>query len=61
MQINEDLIGKKAFVKFSNMFVRVVILDIKNKYGRVRYLIRPIDGEGEKWVESVEFNTSKKK
>jgi hypothetical protein len=31
----------------------VEILDVKSSYGNVRYLIKPVAGEGEVWKEQV--------
>lgn len=50
-------IGKKAFYKVANgLKFEVTIKDAKMEYGNKRYLIVPVKGEGEKWVEGVEFN-----
>ena len=31
----------------------VKIIDAKQSYGRLRYLVTPISGTGERWVENV--------
>lgn len=54
-----EKIGKEALVQMTSsgkqfVNVRVLILDIKQSYGRTRYLIRPVAGEGEMWVEKIE-------
>ena len=33
--------------------VKVEILEIKKSYGRIRYLITPIEGEGQLWIEKI--------
>ena len=54
-----EKIGKEALVQMTSsgkqfVNVRGLILDIKQSYGRTRYLIRPVAGEGEMWVENLE-------
>lgn len=55
MQVREvqALIGKTASIKLDGLWVQVRILDIKYTWGRTRYLITPVAGGGEKWVENV--------
>lgn len=49
-----DFVGKKVLVNLGlSVKVEVKILDVKNTYGRTRYLITPISGTGEMWVETV--------
>lgn len=54
-----EKIGKEALVQMTSsgkqfVNVRVLILDIKQSYGRTRYLVKPVAGEGEMWVENLE-------
>jgi len=35
--------------------INVEIKDYKNSYGRDRWLVEPLSGVGEAWVENVEF------
>jgi len=59
MNIKEQskLIGQIKNYAVSNgsgkMSVKVEILDVKSAYGRERFLIKPIKGEGEIWVEQL--------
>ena len=48
-------IGKEVLVDFSGMHVKVKILDYKWVYGCDRYLVTPVAGSGEIWVERVIF------
>ena len=49
----EEFVGKVATVKLGGLVVDVEVIDVKNSYGRDRYLISPLEGEGEIWVETI--------
>jgi len=49
----QEFIGRVATVKFGGLVVEVTVIDVKNSYGRDRYLISPVKGEGEIWVETI--------
>lgn len=49
----ETYVGKKATVDMGGLTVEVKIVDVKKSYGRDRYLITPVAGKGEVWVEKV--------
>ncbi len=49
----EKYVGKTATITIIGLTVRVKIINIKNSWGHLRYLITPIEGSGESWVESV--------
>lgn len=44
-------IGKTVLVNFSKIKIEVEIKDYKCSYGRDRWLVSPIAGNGEQWVE----------
>lgn len=46
-------VGKRAEVSLGGLTVLVKILDVKQSYGRTRYLVTPVTGSGEVWVEQV--------
>lgn len=48
------LIGRHALVELGGLQVKVEILDYKFTYGRDRYLVAPLSGKGEVWVEKLE-------
>jgi hypothetical protein len=50
---NTDLIGKKATIPFGKLTINVRVKDYKYTYGRHRWLVEPISGTGEMWVESL--------
>lgn len=43
--------GDKAVLRTPDFGVAVVIENVRHEYGRVRYLVRPLQGEGMKWVD----------
>jgi hypothetical protein len=47
------MVGKKGTILAGGLKVEVEIKDVKNSYGRDRFLVSPIAGSGEVWVESV--------
>lgn len=51
-------IGKKGYITIekkdgSRVDIPVLILNVKNGYGRIRHLVAPIGGGGEMWSERV--------
>ena len=52
----EQFVGKKGTIKAGGMIVEVEIKDYKNSYGRDRFLVSPVTGKGEVWVEQVTLN-----
>lgn len=48
-----QFVGKKGTIFAGGLRVEVEIKDVKNSYGRDRYLVTPVAGSGEVWVESV--------
>jgi len=54
-------IGRKATISLENgLKVEVKVLDFKNVYGRERWLVEPVSGAGQAWVENVKFYDPKK-
>ncbi len=49
-------IGKKGFISVGGMTVGIEILDFKVSYGKERWLVKPVVGKGEVWVEEVDIN-----
>lgn len=46
------LIGQEVAVFVGGLNVNVRITDVKQSYGKTRYLVTPLSGEGAVWVES---------
>ena len=44
-------IGEKTLVSVGGLRVEVEIMDYKNSYGKDRWLVKPVSGEGEVWME----------
>ncbi len=38
------------------LLVKVTIKDAKLSYGRIRYLVTPVSGEGEVWIEGFKMD-----
>jgi hypothetical protein len=54
-------VGKKAlYASDLSLKFEVVIKDFKIVFGRNRYLVMPVKGTGERWVENVTLITNKK-
>lgn len=46
------LIGQEVAVSVGGLNVNVRITDVKQSYGKTRYLVTPLSGNGAVWVES---------
>lgn len=48
-----EYVGKNGIVKIDKYFdVRVNIQDVRRDFGHTRLLIKPLEGEGQKWVNA---------
>jgi hypothetical protein len=47
------LLQKRVHVNQGGLNVKVIILDVKKSYGNVRYLVTPVEGNGQIWVENI--------
>lgn len=54
MSKNKFKVGDRAYVPVDELRFEVEILAVKNAYGRIRYLVRPVGGKGEQVVEKLE-------
>ena len=48
-------VGKKGTIIAGGLTVSVKILDYKTAYGKERWLVTPISGAGQIWVQRVEI------
>lgn len=48
----QKLIGTTRTFSFNSLMFNVSIVDVRNFLGRIQYLITPIGGSGEEWVEN---------
>ena len=46
------VIGTQRFITFGTITVEVKVLDYKNSWGKDRWLVAPVAGTGETWVEA---------
>ena len=49
------LIGAQGSITVGELHIDVRVLDVKQSYGKVRYLVQPIAGSGQQWMEQVAF------
>lgn len=54
-ELIEKYVGKHCTVFVGGMIIEVKVCDVKISYGRERFLITPVAGKGEVWVESVKI------
>jgi hypothetical protein len=48
----QSYIGKTGMLAHGGIATRVRIHDVKKSYGNLRFLVRPVDGAGEAWVDA---------
>jgi hypothetical protein len=51
------LIGKRANIRTTlpaGLTIKVQVLDYKFSYGNDRWLVRPVAGSGQAWVQKIE-------
>lgn len=53
------IIGKVGAVVLGGLTVYVEIMDVKTEWGKVRYQVKPVEGSGSAWVETVRNITAK--
>lgn len=46
-------LGKRATIYVGGLHVEVDIINLKQSYGRTRFLVSPVAGSGSVWVENV--------
>jgi hypothetical protein len=46
-----QVIGKVADLRIESFQIKIRILDVKVSYGNTRYLVKPVAGSGEAWVD----------
>lgn len=47
------VIGARVRVMFESLEIECSITDVKRVYGRVRYQVEPVSGNGRQWVEET--------
>jgi hypothetical protein len=45
-------VGKVAVLRVDGFRVHVRLLDARLHWGRIDYLVTPVDGDGERWVSA---------
>jgi hypothetical protein len=51
---NHELVGREGILALhgSPLRIEVVVLSVREVYGRFDYLVRPVSGDGQAWVQS---------
>ena len=49
----DSMVGKQAHVRLGGMLVKVKVLDYKKSYGKDRWLVEPVAGQGKVWVQEL--------
>ena len=52
-ELFEKYIDKIANIRLGGLIVNVKVLDIKTGWGKTRFLVQPVEGAGQIWVEEV--------
>ena len=51
------MIGQRVLVKLESVRVSCMILDAKYVYGNQRYLVHPVNGQGQMWVDAARITS----
>lgn len=54
-ELIDKYVGKKARILAGGLGVDVKVVDVKMSYGKERYRVIPVAGDGAVWVEHVEL------
>lgn len=54
-ELIKKYVGKNATIALGGLEVEVKIKEVKMMYGKNQYLVSPLKGTGEKWVNSVKL------
>ena len=46
-----EFIGKTIHIQVEDFVIPVTVVNAKKSYGRTRYLVKPLSGQGVVWVE----------
>ena len=52
-ELIQKYVSKVAVIKVGGLHVKVIVEDVKERWGRTRFLVSPVEGTGAVWVESV--------
>lgn len=55
-ELIEKYVGKEATISAGGLIINVIVRDVKTSYGRDRFLVSPVKGKGEVWIESVNLS-----
>jgi hypothetical protein len=46
-------VGRKGTIEANGLAINVKILDYKTAYGKERWLVAPVSGSGQAWIQRV--------
>lgn len=52
-ELIDKYVGKKATIELGDLVIEVKIIDVKLAWGKERYQVTPVSGEGEAWFETI--------
>lgn len=47
----EKYVGKDGSILLNDMRINVRVIDVKESYGKMRWLVTPLSGMGQTWTE----------
>lgn len=47
------IIGHRAIIEISSLKIEVEVLNYKQSYGKDRWLVQPVAGSGQIWMENI--------
>lgn len=50
------LLGRTGTIRLNDLSLKVKVKDVKEVWGKVRYLVTPLAGAGEQWMENVDLD-----
>ena len=55
MREQMQAVGRVGTIQVGALRVRVTVIEAKRAYGHVRYLVTPVAGGGEQWMQAIVF------
>lgn len=45
-----EVVWRTGSLRVGTLRIRVQIMDVRDRWGQIEYLVEPMDGSGEQWV-----------
>lgn len=52
-ELLQKWLHRKVHIYLNGLTISVVVMDIKERWGHIRYLVSPEAGKGEIWIERI--------